>query len=123
MTNATPTPQASDQLNEATARGRQRDSLFLLARMQLGGGSVVHDVRVRNLSEGGVMAEFDSAVAVDTAVRLEMRGVGPVDGRIVWCEQRRLGIAFDKRIDPMLARKPVGRGKQTPLHAKPAPRR
>ncbi|HEX8553878.1 MAG TPA: PilZ domain-containing protein [Sphingomonas sp.] len=125
MTNATlPSDQgAADPAAAASARGRKRDSLFLLARMTLGGDGVVHDVRVRNLSEGGVMAEFDRVVPADTVVTLDLRGIGHVEGRIVWCEQRRLGIAFDHPIDPMLARKPVGRGSKTPIHAKPAPRR
>ena len=93
-----------------TAEKRKRDSLFLLAKMQLAGDAEVHDVRVRNLSEGGTMAEFARPVAADTVVELELRGIGPVAGRVAWYEEGRMGIAFDKAIDPKLARKPVGQG-------------
>lgn len=120
----TKAPSSSDPICDGAPRtrspGRKRDSLLLIARLQLGSDPVVHDVRVRNLSEGGVMAEFDQAVANDTIVSLELRGVGRVAGRTVWCEQRRIGIAFDHPVDPLLARKPVGRGSKTSPYAKPA---
>jgi len=103
------------------APARKRDSLFLLARLRLGGGTAVHDVRVRNLSEGGLMAEYDRPVTVDTPVSLELRGVGEIEGRVVWCEDSRLGIAFDRTIDPKAARKPVGGAAR--VQAKAPPRR
>jgi hypothetical protein len=93
-----------------TAEKRKRDSLFLLAKMRLAGDVEAHDVRIRNLSEGGTMAEFARPVAADTAVELELRGIGSVAGRVAWYEEGRMGIAFDTAIDPKLARKPVGQG-------------
>lgn len=107
------------------ARTRQRDSLFLAARLQLAGFPDVHEVRVRNLSAGGLMAELDRVVPVGTAVALEMRGLGDITGTVAWCTRGRLGIALDTPIDPRLARKPVGTGPGTPEYAKAAvePRR
>ena len=100
-------------------RTRKRDSLFLSARLTIAPGPAVHDVRVRNLSEGGLMAEYEQPVAAGTGVTLEMRGVGELTGRIAWCTDGRIGIAFDQPIDPSRARKPVGRGAGTPSYAKP----
>jgi len=103
---------------------RKRDSLFLLARMQLAGQGPVHEVRVRNLSEGGLMAEYPRTVAVGTPVALDMRGIGEIAGRVAWCESQRLGIAFDQPVDPKLARKPVGGGRaKPPMQAKVPSRR
>lgn len=102
-----------------SGRARKRDSLFLSARLTFPGKPVTHDVRVRNLSEGGLMAEYEPIVEPDTAVTLEMRGLGELTGRVAWCTRGRLGIAFDLPIDPSRARKPVGTGKPAPAYTKP----
>lgn len=100
-------------------RARGRDSLFLMARLTIEGDRVTRDVRVRNLSEGGLMVELARSVAVGAAVMLELRGIGEVTGRVAWQAEGRIGVAFDEPIDPMLARKPVGKGPGTPFYAKP----
>ena len=89
-------------------RARKRDSLFLAARLTIAGKT--HDVRVRNLSEGGLMAEYAAPVTTGTVVALEVRGVGEVTGHVAWSTDGRIGIAFDHPIDPARARKPVGTG-------------
>ena len=99
-------------------RKRKRDSLFLRAALTLADESKPRDVRIRNLSEGGLMAELDRVVDTDTPVRLELRGIGSLTGKVAWCAEGRMGITFDRRIDPQLARKPVGVGAQTPVFAK-----
>ena len=92
---------------------RNRDSLFLLARVRVGEAERWTEVRVRNLSAGGLMAEIETALAIDTPVELELRGVGRVAGRVAWQAEGRTGIAFDVEIDPMKARKPVGKAAAT----------
>lgn len=86
---------------------RSRDSLFLLARLTLKDGSAVHEVRVRNLSAGGMMAEYDGRVAIGDPVTAELRGLGEVTGRVAWAAEGRVGIALDEPIDPKKARKPI----------------
>ncbi|WP_374944787.1 PilZ domain-containing protein [Sphingomonas sp.] len=106
------------------AQSRNRDSLFLLARIRIGDATAWADVRVRNLSPGGLMAELEQSLAIGSPVELELRGVGRVSGRTAWQAEGRTGIAFDSTIDPMKARKPVGTGKGSPPPAKAiAPRR
>lgn len=97
---------------------RNRDSLFLLARARVGNDPEWTDVRVRNLSAGGLMAEIAHALSIDTPVELELRGIGRVTGRVAWQAEGRTGVAFDAEIDPMKARKPVGR---TRAAVNPAP--
>lgn len=102
-----------------SARSRKRDSLFMVAQMRLASMTAAVEVRVRNLSEGGLMVEYDRAVEPGAAVTLEMRGLGEVTGTVAWCTRGRLGIALDAPIDPKRARKPVGAGAATPDYAKP----
>ena len=111
----------SDGVGQVEPR-RNRDSLFLLARVRIGNARQWSDVRVRNLSAGGLMAEIDAALAIDTPVELELRGIGHVNGRVAWQAEGRTGIAFDAEIDPMKARKPIGQGGKTGTAAFIVPR-
>lgn len=101
-------------------RTGSRDSLFLMGRLTLGDESQPRDVRIRNLSEGGLMIEIGRPIALDMTLTLNLRGIGDVTGRVAWCAEGRVGIALDRPIDPMLARKPVGGGERTSPYAKPA---
>ncbi len=92
----------------AAGRAESRDSLLLAARFRCVGSRREDRVRVRNLSAGGLMVELPHDVPVDTAVEVEIRGIGWVSGRIAWNTVGRAGVAFDAPIDPMRARKPVG---------------
>ncbi len=88
-------------------RAGTRDSLFLTALMRLGSETRLREVRVRNLSEGGLMVELAKVAEVGTPVALELRGIGDVTGKVAWCTAGRIGIALDSPIDPKLARKPA----------------
>lgn len=103
----------------ASQRHEVRDSLFLTANLRMEGMREMLQVRVRNLSAGGLMAEVPDHIAQGTPVELELRGVGRVCGRVAWYAAGRIGIAFDRMIDPHLARKPVGGGAKTPSYVKP----
>ncbi len=94
---------------EAGEGDRGRDSLFLLAQFRGGAGGQERSVRIRNLSAGGLMAELDTAPVDGSAVEVMVRGIGWIRGRVAWFAEGRAGIAFDQPIDPLLARKPVGR--------------
>lgn len=103
----------------AGQRSGSRDSLLLTAQFRVAGDSKIETVRVRNLSSGGLMAEYAAAISRGTTVEVEVRGVGWVQGTIAWATDGRVGVAFDREIDPMLARKPVGQGSHTPAYVKP----
>ena len=102
-----PEPPAADATVPFGGQGRHaaRDSLLLTARLRIGDRKV--DVRIRNLSAGGLMAEYPGMVSLSQPVEIDVRGVGPVTGRVAWATDGRIGIAFDEPIDPMRARKPV----------------
>lgn len=96
----------------SSQRSGGRDSLLLGAQLRVDGGEPVQ-ARVRNLSAGGLMAEYPRSVSGGTPVEIEVRGIGWVQGRVAWSAEGRIGIAFDEPIDPKSARKPVG-GSKTP---------
>ena len=89
-------------------RGDARDSMFLQAPMRVTGEAHAVQLRVRNLSAGGLMADCGLSLATGQAVEFEIRNIGTVPGRIAWADGQRIGVAFDTPIDPQLARKPVG---------------
>jgi len=99
-------------------RNETRDSLFLMADMRVTGSTDVRAVRVRNLSAGGLMAEFPNGLNQGLQVEFEVRGIGWVPGKVAWSAAGRIGVAFDRPIDPMLARKPVGTGSKAPVYVK-----
>jgi hypothetical protein len=103
----------------AQNRNEARDSLFLMADYRVMGTSEIVQVRVRNLSAGGLMAEFPAGLDLGLRVEFDVRGVGWVPGKVAWSTAGRIGVAFDRPIDPMLARKPVGHGTKTPVFVKP----
>lgn len=82
----------------------QRDSMFLQARASR---PDMPDavLRLRNLSAGGMMADSEQGFASGETLTVDLRGVGPVRGRVVWVKPPRIGIAFDYPINPKLARK------------------
>ena len=103
----------------ARNRNEARDSLFLMADFRVIGSSDVSQVRVRNLSAGGLMAELANGLELGLPVEFDVRGIGWVPGKVAWSAAGRVGVAFDRVIDPMLARKPVGHGTKTPVFVKP----
>ncbi len=95
-------------MNMLDTRKMKRDSLFLLAMMRVEGRDVVHRIRVRNLSEGGMMAEGDDLrVGRGQLVSVELRNVGSVEATVAWVEGNRCGVAFVDPIDPARVREPV----------------
>lgn len=112
---------ATSEEDEADAAGRHgsRDSLMLAAQLRFDGNPEIHPVRVRNLSAGGLMAEHAGFVEVGDRLEVDVRNIGWVKGRIAWATDGRVGVAFDREVDPMVARKPVGKGAKTPHFVKP----
>lgn len=88
-------------------RSVSRDSLFLLANVKVENESEQHRVRVRNLSDGGMMGEGPVRVARGNRVEVELRNVGKINGSVAWVQDQRFGIAFDEEIDSQAARKPA----------------
>jgi len=110
---------SSVSANDTTSSRDARDSLFLMAMLRLTGAADATPVRVRNLSAGGMMADYPEGLDRDVCVEVDIRGIGWVPGQVAWSTSGRIGIAFKRQIDPLLARKPVGQGAHTPVYVKP----
>jgi hypothetical protein len=85
-------------------RKAERDSLFLSATLKVTGIASPMTVRVRNLSNGGMMIDGNAMLVPGQAVQTELRGIGAITGVIAWVEAGRAGVAFDDMVDPKLAR-------------------
>jgi hypothetical protein len=94
----------------AAKQSMDRDSLFLKAVLRFPNTKDEHEVRIRNVSAGGLMAEIPTNAPRDEPVEIKLRSIGWVSGHIVWVTDRRVGIAFDHPINPKDARKPVNAG-------------
>jgi PilZ domain len=88
----------------------KRDSLFLGANVRVNGEVASFDVRVRNLSAGGLLAEAKRCPPADTRITIDLRNIGEIPARIIWSETGKFGVAFDAPIDPQAVRLPVGKG-------------
>ena len=85
------------------ARAAKRDSLYLSADIVVPGVRDPISVRVRNLSEGGMMVDAHDCFVENTPINAELRGIGTVSGRIAWLMAGRAGVSFDALIDPKKA--------------------
>lgn len=92
-------------------RSSERLNFFLGTTLKTGPHEAL-PARVRNLSAGGMMVEFasepDPELADGDAVVAELRNIGRVKGKVAWIEGKRIGVRFEKNIDPGAACKPVG---------------
>lgn len=86
-------------------RSEQRESMFLQAHVIPVAGGDAQLLRVRNLSAGGLMAEGGRGLARGMIVKVDLRGIDNIAGRVAWTTSDRIGIAFDMPIDPAEARR------------------
>ena len=87
-------------MTKINTRQQSRDSLFLLAQLRVNGADSTMPVKVRNLSQGGMMAEGEAEVMRGSLVSVELRNIGWVDGTVAWKQGNRFGIGFIEDIDP-----------------------
>jgi hypothetical protein len=110
-----PVPVESEDDDAAADGARQRtdprESMMLMATMVAASTpDEPIQLRVRNLSAGGLMGESVRKLAKGERVELELRGIGQVLGEIAWCGGGKVGVRFDRPIDPKATRKQVGTG-------------
>ena len=83
-------------------RGQNRDSLFVKAVLRFPVSGDEREVRVRNISSGGLMAEAPLRTPRGDPIEVHLRNIGWVSGKVVWVAESRFGIAFDYPIDPKM---------------------
>lgn len=108
------------QMTAIDTRSLKRDSLFLSAELTLAEGADPVRVKVRNLSDGGMMAEADISIERGARLGVELRNVGHVKGSVAWVQGNRFGIVFDREIDSKKVREPTKEGDKTPRYTRPS---
>ena len=84
----------------ATDKPVPREPRVALFRQgQLSSDGHAHPVRVRNISSGGAMIEIDPEAMISNAVVLQLSATEQFSGTVRWAHDRRIGVAFDTRID------------------------
>ena len=86
------------------ARDKARKSIFLGAVICLAGCDTSTNVRVRNISAGGMMIDLPGPFEKGLVIAAELKGIGKISGKIAWSTENRAGIVFDRSVDPRLAR-------------------
>ena len=96
-------------MSNVDTRQLSRDSLFVMAKVKVeeDASGAEHQVKVRNLSSGGMMAEGSVKVARGSLVSVELRNLGWVKGTVAWKQDERFGIAFVEEIDAKAVRAPA----------------
>ena len=84
------------------SRSQRLTTLLMVGRLIDPSGD--HLCRVRNLSTGGMMVETAASLAIGMPVRVELRNLNQVDGKVVWTRDERAGIQFDtvQEVDALL---------------------
>ena len=77
-------------------RRSRRSPVLLAATIEVAGAA--KPVKLRNLSEKGVLIEGDTLPAEDSRTVFERRDLR-VSGRVVWVEGRYAGVAFDQPLN------------------------
>lgn len=88
-------------------RKHERDSLFLMADLRLHADGAPFRVKLRNISDSGLLAEGSLRAVRGQKVSIALANIGTVDGTVAWAAGDRCGIAFDTMIDASQVRFPV----------------
>jgi hypothetical protein len=106
----TPVEKMDNISDQDAKRSDDRNSLLLKAVLRFPPSSNETEVRVRNLSSGGMMAEASVQTTRGAVVEVQLKNLGWITGKVAWIAESRFGIAFDYPIDPKSARQSVGSG-------------
>lgn len=99
----------------------KRDSLFLMADVKLDGALQPERMKVRNLSDSGIMVEGALIATPGQRVMVTIKKIGTVGGVVAWTQSAKVGIAFDQPVDAKAARVSlVGEMPEAPRYARPA---
>lgn len=86
------------KFDETNARQQARSARLYSADLFMA-GSAGQRIVVKDISARGCGARAEQTPPIGTKVALSLHGVGRVQGSVVWIENGRFGIRFDKPID------------------------
>ncbi len=87
-------------LRAVTDRAHPRTSVFLQSNIETADRRA--NAIVRNLSAGGACLSIGGALPRSgQAICLTLRHIGQIGGKIMWVRAGRIGVAFDRAINPV----------------------
>ena len=95
-----------DLMDRSDNRQTPRESLFLLADLRVDGLDGQFRIKVRNLSDVGMMGEGPARVTRGASVNIHFPNIGWVNGAVAWVQDTRFGVAFAEPIDAVAAKAP-----------------
>lgn len=98
MTNTSKVPNAKGK-DGSERRTSLRTSMLLLATIKFDDMLPSTTSRVLDLSRGGIRTTLPVSLARGHPVKVIMKGVGEVCGRIAWTRNGEVGIKFDTKIN------------------------
>ncbi|MDT0576512.1 PilZ domain-containing protein [Croceicoccus sp. F390] len=90
--------QDSEAMADRDMRRQERESLFLAAQLRIDGHDEPVAVKLRNISDFGIMAEGLMRVSRGDRLSVTLRNIGWVAGTVAWAAGDRCGIAFDHEV-------------------------
>lgn len=109
----------SNASEEPVERGGKRESMFLGGSIWFEAGASRQPVRIRNISNSGMMIDFPQSRVKGSPVFADIKGVGEVAGKVAWYQDGRMGIVFDDEIDADAARVKPAAAPVSPTFNKP----
>jgi hypothetical protein len=102
-----PAEQMDAENQQSSQRSNNRNSLLLKAILRFPASAQEREVRVRNLSSGGLMAEAPIQASRGEVVEVNLKNMGWITGKVAWVAESRFGVAFDYPVDPKAARQNI----------------
>ena len=104
-------------------RNLKRDSLLMMADVRIEGRIDSVRMKVRNLSNSGIMLEGPLVATSGQRVIVSVKKLGDIGGVVAWTQSAKIGISFDEPINASVARVSlVGDMPEAPRYARPAVR-
>ena len=91
-------------MTDTDHRASRRNQILLLAQLRMDDEALSFSIRIRDLSAGGLRAQFAECRLGGARVAVEIRNIGWVKGSVVWQNDAHIGVRFDSPIDPEKAR-------------------
>lgn len=91
-------PATSENLGDH--RGADRQNMFIKAIFKIQGSDLGHPITIRDISSTGMKASTCNAPFVGGKVEVELRNIGTVPATVIWVENGKMGLHFDRIIDP-----------------------
>lgn len=95
---------ASPSNDPGDRRIAERRNLLMKAAFNLDGSGQAQPTTIRDISSTGMKASIAHAPLVGGEVHVEIPGVGTVPATVVWAEDGKMGVHFDRVIDPTQAK-------------------